>query len=222
MTASLKTSPTTDDTIYFPLGSQFPLGYLFEFSHVDQHQQAQYKWVSYFPVPGQYSPPCLHPNIVKTHLLLDECILPPNERGLWIGKDGCHLKRLTEATGVLYMFCTHSTIEIWGDWEGINKARRALYRHLQSYQRMRLRSEIPPFSHIPIGMIIGKHGSTFRKIENDTGVGRIHYNVITGCIELEGFASCALLDAQHQIVQHMSQCVRYHRQQPKHVEPTLT
>jgi len=78
------------------------------------------------PVPSHYSPPSLHQGIWKQQVPVDKSI----EKGLIIGKQGRHLKRITEKSKCLYIFLLQDTIEIWGSYEAVQQAEQELTKHL--------------------------------------------------------------------------------------------
>jgi len=52
-------------------------------------------------------------------------------RGLIIGQNGHHFKRITETTGCLYIFMIYdNSIEIWGSYDSVIRAQFEIVRHL--------------------------------------------------------------------------------------------
>jgi len=86
------------------------------------------------PVSTYYSPPILHPEIHMIRVPI-MTMLP---RGLIIGQNGHHFKRITESTGCLYIFMMQTsmqtpmqdTIEVWGTKEAVCKAQMEIVKHL--------------------------------------------------------------------------------------------
>ena len=83
----------------------------------------QLEWA---PVSSHYSPPSLHPGIWKHQVPVDDKL----EKGLIIGKQGRHLKRITEKTNCHYIFLKQDSIEIWGSQASVLQAEQQLKKHL--------------------------------------------------------------------------------------------
>lgn len=78
--------------------------------------QGQFCWT---PIPRVYSPPRMHPGVIKTILWLPEDA-PKNKMGLFVGAGGIHFKNMTALSGVAYLFLLRHEetgryfVEIWG------------------------------------------------------------------------------------------------------------
>jgi rRNA processing protein Krr1/Pno1 len=86
------------------------------------------EWV---PVPSYYSPPNLHHGICVKQIQVDTQV----EKGLIIGKQGKHFKRITESTGCLYIFLKQEYIEIWGSEQAVQQAQKEIEAHLNALHK---------------------------------------------------------------------------------------
>lgn len=89
------------------------------------------KWqLQYQPVKGRYSPP-----ILATGMQVSSITVPPdlqNQIGRVIGREGIFLKKITEISGVSYIFYRNDRkeMEIWGvNTHNIHHATSLLYYH---------------------------------------------------------------------------------------------
>ena len=105
---------------------------------IPQHPGYYYRYFSdsncvleWTPVASYYSPPLLHPNVTVKQVQVDA----PLEKGLIIGKQGKHFKRITEATGCLYIFLKQDTIEIWGTEQAVQQATTEIQAHLATLHK---------------------------------------------------------------------------------------
>lgn len=73
--------------------------------------QWQMEWQ---PVHRWYSPPCLHPEVVRSDIQVP--LWFQDKIGLLIGSQGSNFIRITEQTGCYYIFYRSITgkIEVWG------------------------------------------------------------------------------------------------------------
>jgi hypothetical protein len=89
-------------------------------------------------LPSVYSPPSLFPMIRKvTYQVPDASIM-----GRVIGKNGHHFKNITHLSGVLYIYCRDSEIEIWGYENTPETAMWMVDNHVRSL-RMRTKRARP-------------------------------------------------------------------------------
>jgi hypothetical protein len=74
------------------------------------------------------------PNAFYTQIELPEHINP----GIFIGRDGFHLKRITELSGCEYLWMDFDrlVIEVWGPERRLPKAVRMLERRIKSFKKM--------------------------------------------------------------------------------------
>lgn len=89
----------------------------------------------------EYDPP----NTFYTQIALPSSIKPE----IFIGKEGCHLKRMTELSGCDYLWYDfkRGVIEVWGKEFRLAKAIRMLNKRITSL--VPLAPLAPPPSHIP-------------------------------------------------------------------------
>jgi len=90
----------------------------------------------------EYDPPNAH----YTEISLPSNIKPE----IFIGREGCHLKRMTELSGCDYIWYDfkRSIIEVWGKEHKLPKAVRMLNKRINSLMPLPLPLPPPP-SHIP-------------------------------------------------------------------------
>lgn len=90
----------------------------------------------------EYDPPVAH----YTQVTLPSNIKPE----IFIGKEGCHLKRMTELSGCEYIWYDfkRGVIEVWGKEHRIVKAVRMLNKRIESFSS---KTPLPPPpSHVPL------------------------------------------------------------------------
>lgn len=132
-----------------------------------------------------YNPPDAHFTQISTAQYTEKQIIKA------IGKQGKHFKRITEETGVQYIYWVKETnaIEIWGP-KNLSKAKCALIRHLEmtanpeSFGDMLL-----DVSNIPnevMGKVIGKGGKNFKDVSNQCKIKNIFWHKDTKHISFNG------------------------------------
>jgi hypothetical protein len=94
----------------------------------------------WMPIPRQYSPPALNPNVVYSMIWLPEH-LPEGATGIFIGAGGVHFKNITTLSGAAYLFLLHDPVanryrvEIWGYPGTEIKAKELLHQHWEQNVR---------------------------------------------------------------------------------------
>jgi hypothetical protein len=86
------------------------------------------------PVSSYYSPPNRHYGICMKQIQFDDRL----EKGIIIGKQGKHFKRITENTGCLYIFLKNDVIEIWGTEKAVQHAEWEIKVHLSRLNRQQV------------------------------------------------------------------------------------
>jgi hypothetical protein len=78
------------------------------------------------PVRNVYSPPCLHPGVVRHEVQVP--LQLHDKVGLLIGSNGQNFIRITTQTGCFYIFyrSTHNKVEVWGHAANVMHATRRI------------------------------------------------------------------------------------------------
>lgn len=87
------------------------------------------------------------PNAFYTQISLPDCVKPE----AYIGKEGCHLKRITTQSGCDYLWYDfkRGVIEIWGRESTLPRAKRILQKRINSFSKSEAQEEPlePPEFH---------------------------------------------------------------------------
>jgi len=91
----------------------------------------------------EYDPPCAH----YTQIALPAHIKPE----IFIGREGCHLKRITELSKCEYLWYDfkRGVIEVWGKESRLPKALKMLNKRIASFDATQDRPLPPPPSTVP-------------------------------------------------------------------------
>lgn len=96
-----------------------------------------HKWnMMWSPVHRWYSPPRLHPNIMKYDVCVPDNL--HNKIGLLIGHQGHNFIRITEQTGCYYIYYVSLTnkIEVWGPHANVIRATHKIRNRIHRLQNM--------------------------------------------------------------------------------------
>lgn len=105
-------------------------GYFWEWDEESQRWNMMWE-----PVHQWYSPPRLHPQIMKQEVSVPDSLM--HKIGLLIGRQGYNFIRITEQTGCDYIFYLSMTnkIEVWGKHETVIRAVRKLENLMNNLQQ---------------------------------------------------------------------------------------
>lgn len=156
---------TTTEMQYTQILPEFP-GYMSVWTD-DNHQT-----VEWMPIPGIYSPPVLHKELMVRYFILPDGV----NIGQFIGVNGYHLKKITAISNSVYIFCKkddtgRDCIEIWS--YDPDNACQLLQDHLDTVvQRVIIPSKAPAHA---MGKIIGKNGIHLKDMARMTGATNIFF-----------------------------------------------